>query len=996
MEPKITPLSEPLNSFPHFMPNQVLTHTQLNELAVYLEQQDRFTRQRLIGIGIVCGLKPNLVFSAGIYTVEVSRGVGITSCGFLIDVPDALEFGRKKNYTTPIDYEPFLLGASPGTPIDCIELKPADSTESGLSNLTSNDVTDKIVVLFLDLEDKPNGKCIGENCDEKGNKWIFTLRVLLISSDKMEAVLKKTYTPNVFGNLLNTSAQREDFFNPAYQLPAVFVERFGNLNNNPNSDFVLSAIFSFPEFEETYRVVIQKSSVRIANAIFETYRLFKPIFDAQLSTTTNPFSGFDYPVATNELTSFLLKLIDSNNPDYKKGNVQYVYDFLRDLKCTYDELKDELFALASECSPDPTPFPRHLMIGELEANVFGKFDPQDYATPSVFRHHFLSSRILNGQSAHLKTAKMLISRLMQHFKHLGFSKILLSELKEAIRITPDASCCSKLGDQRIPFYYGREGSQALLSYWNFKMTIQNRALENRSYYAEDYVPDGLNAALKAKLKYPLLFDICGFPKLSIEGHVGKDLQTAVTELAKIRRRYNLSFDILALKLDQGFNEIAIADDSLIADLQLQYGVDRNELVCCLQELAEYIESNRQTILVFLSLIFYVLAQDDDDTSGSQLSAIQTYLGLILDAYEESIKIMVESLPADIKDFNFQKLHTIFPAFASFTTLFKYGINTWGDVEFFLMRKQESQNKWLISDLISVILNMWELYLDKVGDDCILGKFYSIYYAFYTRLNTFSIFSKFNESVHGMEHIAGTTKGGTFILVYDDQEGKIEMSGQAVGINEKPIEEAVIVDANNPNVIYGATDSKGYYNVSVPKGSSIRMMKAGYTAVDIKPTRKADIKSTAKKAKSSRLTQENKITMATYCDMAAGKKTDRSKLEGADKVFVNMKTSYDGLISMNKSYAKAADFLNLDMAASPVQPMVIGYKPSFRVVADFYLPYPIHTYRARVEPLDACEELRETKMLDFNMISKALGKEASAGKTKMSAENLYSTFRGKEK
>src|SRR5690348_17155673 len=100
MEPTITPLSEALNSLPHFMPNQVLTNKSLNELAVYLEQQDRFTRQRLIGIGIVCGLQANLITAGTSATVEVSRGVGITSCGFLIDVPNKLTFTKKKDYET--------------------------------------------------------------------------------------------------------------------------------------------------------------------------------------------------------------------------------------------------------------------------------------------------------------------------------------------------------------------------------------------------------------------------------------------------------------------------------------------------------------------------------------------------------------------------------------------------------------------------------------------------------------------------------------------------------------------------------------------------------------------------------------------------------------------------------------------------------------------------------------------------------------------------------
>ena len=50
-------MSDILNTYPVFERNQVLTSTQLNNLVNYLDQQNRLTRARLIGMGIVCGLE---------------------------------------------------------------------------------------------------------------------------------------------------------------------------------------------------------------------------------------------------------------------------------------------------------------------------------------------------------------------------------------------------------------------------------------------------------------------------------------------------------------------------------------------------------------------------------------------------------------------------------------------------------------------------------------------------------------------------------------------------------------------------------------------------------------------------------------------------------------------------------------------------------------------------------------------------------------------------
>lgn len=982
----ITPLSEQLTSFPHFMPNQVLTHTQLNQLAFYLEQQDRFTRQRLIGIGIVCGLQADLIVSGSTRTVEISKGVGVTSCGFLIDIPENVTFGKKKSYTTPADYDPFLLGSGAGTPITCLELKPDASTESGVSNLTSGDVTNKIVVLFLDLEDKPNGKCLGENCDEKGNKWLFTLRVLLIDKATVNNVLKKAYTPNVFGNPLNNAGQQEQFFNPEYLLPTVFVERFGNTTNNANTDFNLSTIQTFTEFENTYINIIEKSSVRIANALYQTYELFKPIFDTQLLITSTPFAGFNgITAATNTLTLKLKDLLDDTQSGYRKGNCQYIYDFLRDVADTYHELRDELFALSSECCPDPSKFPRHLMLGELENIDLGKFDPYDYATPTVYRHHFVSSRILNHQSTHLQKAKMLIERLKHMMSSLDFTDIITGDFgTEPIKMIPDKLCCSTLGERHIPFYYNPTGTELLTRFWNFNYTIQNRPYENRSYFASSYVPSSLPPDVQANLINSQLFDIRHHALLGIEGHVGKELQPVIEELKNLRKRYNFSFDILALKLDTSFNQVVLAEDNLIADLQALYLVERNEIVCCLEELSKYMKENEDIIVFLLLLMLYILLRDNPNVD-QVVTQIQPYVSSLYTSYITVLDALIASLPDDIKEFDFQAFIDVFPAVNSFTTLFKYSVNTWGDVEFFLLQRSDigvDFTFWALADLISAMLNIWELHLDKLGDDCLPGKFYTLYTILQSRLETFCLFDKFNEKIHGMEHIAGTIQGGTFILVYEDTEAKYEYSGEIVSEKGKPVEEAFLVNADNTSIVYGKTDKKGFYKIQMPAGEhSIKVMKTGYVAIDVKVD-----KTGGKKA--------GKNTLLTYCDAALGKKFSTKKMRPADKAFVEMKKSYDAIVAIDKSFGKADDFIVMDTNTQAFEQFVIEPKSSYRVVADFYLPHLIHNYKTVVDPLDACEELKEIKLLDFTSITKTLNSAMKAGKTGKEIFSMFKNVNGK--
>ena len=86
-----------------FEKDQVLTHDQLNSIASYFDDQTRLTRVKLIGVGIVCGLRLSIV---GGY-VKVTRGVGVTTDGDLLSLDDTL-FDRYKVYddSNPA-YHPF-------------------------------------------------------------------------------------------------------------------------------------------------------------------------------------------------------------------------------------------------------------------------------------------------------------------------------------------------------------------------------------------------------------------------------------------------------------------------------------------------------------------------------------------------------------------------------------------------------------------------------------------------------------------------------------------------------------------------------------------------------------------------------------------------------------------------------------------------------------------------------------------------------------------------
>ncbi|PZU05092.1 MAG: hypothetical protein DI622_19440, partial [Chryseobacterium sp.] len=95
-----TKLDNVTTQYRKFNENQVLTEGQLNEFIDYFEDQDRLSRTRLSGVGVVCGFKSeytNLLLPTEIdmvgkeglddpflQTILIAQGAGVTTGGDLI------------------------------------------------------------------------------------------------------------------------------------------------------------------------------------------------------------------------------------------------------------------------------------------------------------------------------------------------------------------------------------------------------------------------------------------------------------------------------------------------------------------------------------------------------------------------------------------------------------------------------------------------------------------------------------------------------------------------------------------------------------------------------------------------------------------------------------------------------------------------------------------------------------------------------------------------
>ncbi len=785
-------LDELITSYHIFQPNQLLLSEQLNNIVDYLEQQERLTRQKLIGIGIVCGLEATKGSSDGEYSVHITRGVGVTSEGWLIVLPEDKNCTLASNVTIGKEEYPPLAGIK--------EIKEIfDETEPHIpvntEKLTERDLEDKVVVLYLEVADRDVAKCVVNDCDERGKIRQLRVRKLLIDEGYFTdgRYRRRTIRRTVRRVPQGVCGVRHMIS----ELLEVEIPRF--LPSNMKTDSVSA-------FVEAYTAVILEGARRLKEAFIRLQMLFENAFLTHLLERERGLF--------KKLANTLDRLIEfvKGSPDGIQYSVQYIYDYLRDIKKAYDELVSELSKLSAQCSPPTGLFPQHLVLGRLREKHPTIFDPSAYRkeTADTLRTCFIPSPVHNNQAEVFASIRQLIERL-----RLIVGSFTLEDLFDKsmpVRIIPTVDCSSELGRQAIPFYYSKKHVRKLASLWNFEATITDSVEERvRGYHL---IEEGRN---------PLMVDLCGYPKLRIEGHVGKSVDIAVEELKELRSRYNLDFDILTLKLDGAPNRVYLPDDTKIADLQTLYSIERNRLVCCIEDMLELIREQKENISLIMRYFAYNRARSTEGTLSSNAMYKTTYetIKTRFETLYSRLAQYVAVLPPHIKDFNMSALNLCHCDIDSLCMELKQYVR--GEAPASVSSREETATSGtigIINSSIPPVVNTFETFLDTIRDRCLLASFGSILKGFLERVKTISLFSGFNTAVPGMEHIAGTMWGGTFILVYEEVTRKKQVTLVTTS-RRKPLANVeyrvFAVKDNRPERLIksGRTDSRGEARFEMP-------------------------------------------------------------------------------------------------------------------------------------------------------------------------------------
>ncbi len=794
--------------YPKFVADQVLTEKSLNQMFGYLEEQQRLTRTTLIGIGVMCGMQVTVNDTQTQLTI--SHGVGVTSKGYLIPFPETTYSLYDDTFSAEeeIIYDLFVDDVTKTQKFPLYRMHN-DFAADVQKPLSSSFLEDKVVVIFVELLKVDNQNCDPDSCDDKGCTIEITHRPLLVAQEHIDQL--------IFGDnelpFLNEPSCIEW---PALKMPKYNVPATLLLSSNAVLKNFLDILTSDFIFE-------------IETVLGAAYDSFGYYIEDEFPS--NPFSG---------LRNSFAFLFNGTISAEQLLHVQYYYDFFSDLILAYEELRSLCNECLAICCPNEALFPRHLILGNA------------ISTAEEFKHHWIASPAFSCGGCSEGRVKFHLKKMVLLLQKLSIPRTtaFAGARQEMIKITPSSYGNLPLSEKAIPFYYDIVNApDELYNHWNYKKTKLKKGNTNLSFDAEQY-----NSA--PFVSSPLNYDLEPFNFLRVEGHVGMNWKSALSEIQKIKREKRLPIDVVALNGDifaliqslltsanslfdimSGNKEIIGELRCYFADIESQYDAHAAELRCTITKVMAFFYN------------FPVFGQEGGmvQTTNIPESALvrkgfpayrtktNTY-GAIFDAtypqqrnmpyisYEALVSMngfknpdgsinekAIGGIPYALM-YYMEKIHEALP-----DGLVQLQLNT------ITQRLNDAAQLAILTtlafDLAKIDLPAsLEGTLDAIVRICkgevfkVLYRNFLINYVLFMANQTFALYAFKNP---GIQHKAGVTVGGTLILVYNDKaeirDLNRRITGKVVSVTGAPITGASIVEKGTTTGTQ--SDFDGNFNIS---------------------------------------------------------------------------------------------------------------------------------------------------------------------------------------
>lgn len=513
-----------IDKYPVFKPNQVLSDGQLNKIVTYLEPQDRLTRTMTIGRGVLYGLDLKI----GSDAISVHPGIGLTSAGYIIVVPEIQEYKFGVAFTPTNQYKPFLAPDSGTDHIELLKLAasddPDDTTSVALGDLN---LEDYVIAIFLNEYEFDLTTCLPENCDNQGAEQRLEWHLLLLQRTDALEVIKNA--DSRLGTAVD-EAEVTGILHAKYELKPLTLRR--PLLSPAN-------VVKYSILSNSYRNICSSELIRFKDAIISAYKAY--------ATLVGPL---DINKVVETLYSHYRRLNDGRG-------LQYFWDFLDDLFHAYNEFIDRAFVFTTVSGVTTGTFSHHLFIGTGGGN--------GDCRPTIFRHFFAPAGEDYFYGNQAGEVEFLFQRIVKLISGFDWKPDQIP-----LRITPQ-----ELGHaferRAIPHYLNRE---LVNGHWSLDASRRCQQDLIASYHRED---DRLLQDNQVDANHFL-----------IGGHMYRKKEAVLEELEKLRTNYNLPFRIKMLELG-AVPEFSSGGCNL-GYLRILYEINRLDVLCFVEDKIRFLNS----------------------------------------------------------------------------------------------------------------------------------------------------------------------------------------------------------------------------------------------------------------------------------------------------------------------------------------------------------------------------------------------------------------------
>lgn len=664
-----------------FEPDQVLTHGQLNSVTEYFDDQGRLTRVDGLGVGIVNGLRVGRRGEA----LRITRGFGFTTDGDLLRLPQDGLFTHWRAYDTraPI-YDPFWRRNSDGNGeavmMDIAELLPdagEDPRTPPLADLPGG-LAGKVVVLLMESVVNDPDLCTGTDCDNLGRDALHRLRVLLLDTADAQDLAAR-------GTPLQPASAR------AAGLPEALAER----------PVLARDITTTGALAARLRAAGRGTLKRVLVAINDLARTFPDVLDELFDA--DPSAEWR-AILERHAAAF----------DAAGSGHQLWLSHLRDVVETLNTVREELLADDSMPLPDPLAFPKHLLLGRVDA-------------PREQRTGFFPSPVDSGAREHAMRARFALWKL-----HVLLHSFALPE-DTALRVTPSQGEGRPLEDRAIPWTYRVRDDLPVHVAWNYRLAARREPQANLGYRAAEW--RGSERALT-----PLAFGIAGHDFFRVEGHLGRPVKTVMDELQGAIAAHNLPFQVQAVLLHNDRRRIVVKPGIRYNDLHRLHHLVRTDVALRIEEGSALGER-------LLGDVSQAVADKQIVAAGE---SGESAIGIARNARDAVSRVKDLAAPALTS-----KRYSAYRADTAWKGALAGSVETIGQARVSLGHVARTDFTSAFDSLIATNQPHWIDWLDvliQAGDD---------------RADEKLLFPRFVQQHPGLDSLGGCWRGGTFVLAYDD-------------------------------------------------------------------------------------------------------------------------------------------------------------------------------------------------------------------------------------